>query len=61
MALGIFAVLGALMAVLPYNVFRRASLVAKFLIALALLVLLVLGGTGPDILARGVHSSPSKL
>ena len=37
MALGIFAVLGALMAVLPYNVFRRASLVAKFLIALALL------------------------
>ena len=61
MALGIFAVLGALMAVLPYNVFRRASLVAKFLIALALLVLLVLGGTVPDILARGVYSSPSSL
>jgi hypothetical protein len=60
-ALGIFAVIGTLMAVLPYSLFRTMSLIAKFLIALALLALLVTNGTAPDILAREINQPASKL
>jgi hypothetical protein len=60
-ALGIFAVIGTFMAVLPYNLFRTVSLIAKFLIALALLALLVTNGTAPDILAREIYQPASKL
>jgi len=56
-AVAIFAALGTLMAVLPYGMFRVASLVAKFVIAIALLILLVLGGSVPDTLAKEVHPS----
>jgi hypothetical protein len=60
-ALGIFAVIGTLMAVLPYNVFRTVSLIAKFLIALVLLALLVTNGIAPDTLAREINQPASNL
>jgi len=60
-ALGIFAVIGTLMAVLPYNVFRTASLMAKFLVALVLLALLATNGTAPDILTGEIYQPASKL
>jgi hypothetical protein len=60
-ALGIFAAIGTLMAVLPYRLFRTVSLIAKFLIALALLALLVTNGTAPDILVTEINQPASKL
>jgi hypothetical protein len=48
----IFAVAGLLLAVLPYAVFRRISLYARFLMALMFLALLVSGFAVPSFLAQ---------
>jgi hypothetical protein len=50
---GVFAVVGLLMAVLPYALFRRISLYVRFVMALCFLALLATSFAVPSFLAQG--------
>jgi hypothetical protein len=51
----VFAIIGLLMALLPYAAFRRASVYARFLMALLFLALLATGFAVPSLLAQLTH------
>jgi hypothetical protein len=51
----VFAVIGLLMALLPYAAFRRVSVYARFLMALFFLALLATGFAVPSLLAQITH------
>ncbi|MGB2620721.1 MAG: hypothetical protein WA857_14545 [Candidatus Acidiferrum sp.] len=53
----VFAVIGLLMALLPYALFRKVSLYARFLIALFFLTLLATSFAVPSFLAEGTQIS----
>jgi len=53
----VFAVIGALMAVLPYAVFRRISLYVRFLMALFFIALLATSFVVPSYLGKGARVS----
>lgn len=52
---GVFAIVGLLMALLPYSTFRRISIYARFLLALFFLALLSTGFAVPTFLAELTH------
>ncbi|MGH9743380.1 MAG: hypothetical protein ACRD51_13630 [Candidatus Acidiferrum sp.] len=52
----VFAVIGLLMAFLPYSLFRRVSLYLRFVIALCFLTLLATSFAVPSFLTRAAHS-----
>lgn len=51
----VFALIGLLLAVLPYSLFRRVSIYLRFLIALFFLALLATGSAVPTFLAQLTH------
>ncbi len=54
---GVFAIIGVLMAVLPYALFRRISLYIRFLIALFFLALLATSFAAPSFLGQAARTS----
>lgn len=52
---GVFAIVGLLMALLPYPAFRRISIYARFLLALFFVALLATGFAVPTFLAQLTH------